>query len=594
MKKSIRILALVLALLMVACVALTGCGKGGDGDKKTEVNKDEWKELTLNYWSLGPGEQDLDAVVEEAANEILAKDLPNTKVHWTWIPAAEIKDKVTRAFAADEEMDLVWLGWMWSKIDKHNMAKEETIVPMDTDICADYLKYIGELERKAISVEGKDYFFIGWQGIAYGRHGWWFSTQLVKEAMKFTTDAEVEAWRDEAEKLAYASYKPGERTAETEKKILDFFEKYAQGLEDTGYYKDDAAVGNSIDVNIPQQLQSFRGGYGYYEVGAAAADAGSLFYFELGTDITKDGFELKISAERPIVKQAYEHAAKYFTKGWIRPDKALIINDEAGAAKSKYHKDVIAGGVNNPDYYKGYKFNTHNMLDEREAHEEREGAKNGNIDVTAVYVKPTYALDPGWSTMSAIPYTAEKKEGAVERAMYFSNWLFKDESTDYYRTVVYGREGKDKEWYWNEDGKTVTWNMGVGSQGDASWKYGKASWYWSTTLHALDTGAGGLPMSYYQKLKDAESNMYADPFMDFSVTMDAEMDAIASNLGAITKEYTTMLSNGYLGDGWEAKYNEYVQKLKDNKIDVLKEKVQKQIVDFAKANNITTGWADNY
>ena len=38
MKKSIRILALVLALLMVACVALTGCGGKGDGDKKTEVN----------------------------------------------------------------------------------------------------------------------------------------------------------------------------------------------------------------------------------------------------------------------------------------------------------------------------------------------------------------------------------------------------------------------------------------------------------------------------------------------------------------------------------------------------------------------------
>ena len=228
----------------------------------------------------------------------------------------------------------------------------------------------------------------------------------------------------------------------------------------------------------------------------------------------------------------------------------------------------------------------------REEHQERESAKAGGIDVIAAYVKPTYYLDAGWSTMSAVPFTAERNEGGVERAHYFSNWLFKEEAIDYYRTIVYGREGK--EWEWNADKKTVKWHMGVGSQGDSNWKYGKASWYFSTTLYALDTGAGGLPMSYYQHLKDMEADMYSDPFANFSAKLDAEYTAISSNLGAINKEYGTMLGNGSTGAKWEEKYNEYVKKMKDNGIEKLRDEVQRQLVEFAKENNITTGWDKNY
>ena len=170
MKKATRILALVLALLMIAVVGLTGCKKdeGGSGDgNKTEVNKDEWKELTLEYWTLGPGAQELDATIQEAADKMLGENgMPNTKVNITWIPGGEIKDKTTRALAAEENVDMVWLGWHWSKDEKYEMARDEVLLPIDKDICKYYLDYIGEMERKAISVDGEDYFFIGWHGLA--------------------------------------------------------------------------------------------------------------------------------------------------------------------------------------------------------------------------------------------------------------------------------------------------------------------------------------------------------------------------------------------------------------------------------------------
>lgn len=586
MKKTIRILALVLALLMVACVALTGCGKGGDGDKKTEVNKDEWQEMTLNYWSLGPGEQDLDAEVEAAANELLAKDMPNTKVHWVWIPAAEIKDKVTRAFAASEDMDITWMGWHWSKTEKAQLARDENILEIDADLGADYLEYIGEKERKAISIDGKDYFFIGWQGIAYGRHGIWASKKLVEDC-----GYDADKWAKDLEDLMVSTYK--NRTAATEQKIYDFMEEYCQKLDETGYYKDDAGAMNSINVNAPQVVQSFRGGYGFLNVGAAAADAGSLFYVKIGTDITKDGFKLDSWYESDIMKSKWENSAKWFTKGWIRSDKALIASDESGASKSKYHSDTL-GTMDHPDYYKDNKLTSHNMLDTHENHNAREGAKKGNIEMVSALCKPTYALDPGWATMSVIPYTVENKEGAYERAVYFSNYLFTTPSIDFYRTVVYGREGQEWDWV-DKETALVKWHMGTGSQGDQTWKYGKASWYWGTTMHSLDTGAGGLPISYYEMLKEAEKIMYSDPFADFSVKNDAEMDAIASALGAIVKEYTLMLENGYLGtDGWEAKYDEFIKKLHDNGLDKLNEKVTAQMVAYAKEKGITDNWGEDY
>ena len=590
MKKATRILALVLALLMIACLGLTGCKKdeGGKGDEgnKTEVNKDEWKELTLEYWCLGPGAQELDAEVEAAANEILAKDLPNTKVHWTWIPGAEIKDKVTRGLAAEEAIDIVWLGWHWSKDEKYEMARDEVLLPIDEKLGADYLAYIGDMEREAISVDGKDYFYIGWQGLAYGRHGFWFSKKLVQEAGIEDTDA----WIKGIEDLAYASYK--NRTVESETALVDYFEDYAKGLEATGYYKDDAGAMNSIDCNIPSKVNSFRGGYGYTSVGVSAANASSFFRFPVGTDVTKDDFVLDIAVEDPISKLYYQKAAEYYQKGWIRSDIALTLND-SGATKSKYHKDNLEGGVKNPEYYKDYKFNTHNMQTKtREEHQEREGAKAGGIDVIAAYVKPTYYLDAGWSTMSAVAYPALNKEGAVERSMYYMNYLFTEEGIDYYRTIVYGREGQ--EWEWNADKETVTWHMGIGSQGDSNWKYGKYSWAFGTTLNALDTGAGGLPMSFYQHLKDMEAEMWSDPFANFSAKLNAEYTALSSNLGAIVKEYGPMLGNGYAGPKWEEKYNEYVKKLKDNGIEKLRDEVQRQLVEFAKENNITTGWDKNY
>lgn len=52
-----------------------------------------------------------------------------------------------------------------------------------------------------------------------------------------------------------------------------------------------------------------------------------------------------------------------------------------------------------------------------------------------------------------------------------------------------------------------------------------------------------------------------------------------------TGEYINMLFRGYLGNGWEAKYNEYIKKMKDAGLNQYIAEVQKQLTEYAQKIN---------
>lgn len=70
------------------------------------------EQVTLKWMFLGPGEQQDSQKVWDKFNEELAKYLPNTKVEFECVTSSDYAEKWKLASASNEDLDIVWHGWM--------------------------------------------------------------------------------------------------------------------------------------------------------------------------------------------------------------------------------------------------------------------------------------------------------------------------------------------------------------------------------------------------------------------------------------------------------------------------------------------------
>ena len=111
-----KFFALVLALALTMGLCAVSLPASAD-DKPVE----------LNVWILGPGDQADQPEVFALFNEKLHETLPNISANIEII-AGDYKDAFSRAMAAEEQLDLAWMGW------HHNISEEAingTIQPLD-------------------------------------------------------------------------------------------------------------------------------------------------------------------------------------------------------------------------------------------------------------------------------------------------------------------------------------------------------------------------------------------------------------------------------------------------------------------------------
>ena len=104
MKKFKRIIATIAATAMLLpCV---GCGE----PKDMTDNADE--QVTLKWIFVGPGEQRDSQKVWDKFNEMLPEYLPNTTVEFQCVSSSDYAEKWKLASASQENIDIVWHGWM--------------------------------------------------------------------------------------------------------------------------------------------------------------------------------------------------------------------------------------------------------------------------------------------------------------------------------------------------------------------------------------------------------------------------------------------------------------------------------------------------
>lgn len=530
--KKFLVLVLSLVLAMGMCVI------------STPAMADEDVELVV--WIFGPGEQADHEKVMAAFNEKLHETLPNITADITII-SGNIKDQLSRMWAAGERVDLCWIGW-------HNNVAQEAIagniLPLN-DLLAKYgqgiVEVVGAETLKNHEINGELYQVPTWQGMVGGRSGLF----IPKEAI---ADSGVgETWEADIQAAMYEFWQTP--TVDAQQKVFDYLDEYCQGLLDNGKIRDGISVsGHYWHVGLDSDI----GVVGFV---AAGGSSGGFGYIEMNDDT----FTVKPAFTSDLRKNYYKYIADAYTKGYIRSDVA------SAESQSNWND-----GFDNLDtILQGHNAWTDNFAETQ--------SKSFGMDIAVIYDMPHNWYNLGRATGMCIPYTSEHPEEAMQLLNEFYT------NKELYQLYVYGLEGD----HWTDNGDGSVTVLGGSSQPTSDFQYGQLVWAVGSCVNCKLTQNGANDPAYYQELKDLENGAYSSPFLNFNFDK-TNVETEFAALTAIVEEYEDALMKGYLGsDGWEAYYNEFIDQLYANGLETVVAEVQNQVNAYIEANGITS-WNYNY
>ncbi len=541
MKKGYSLSALALSVFL-AVGALSGCGQTGTpsgsssspspsgGGQAATATPDTLEPVTLNYWIYNPAKQkDSDKVWAEFNKEI-QKNLPNTTVEFTVITHSEYAEKWAKAMAAQESIDIAWLGWILTIADEVNkgslMALDDLLDTYGTGIKDSLGETIIDIHRQQ---DGKIYQIPAWQGMVGNRSSFRFPKEIIDNTVGVS-------YIQELQDICYANYRIP--TAEAKSKVYDKIEEYLAAIKDAGMLEKGYPPSVIDNWYLPKGITKI-----------------SNFSYVAYDDAT---FTVKSYYESDLMKMHYGYMADWFQKGYIRSDAASLEKLAVTWSTDKTWKN-------------GYILDAHNGFTDDVA--KTESVRMG-FDLYTAFTNPDCEYVLGTATGTGIPKTSKNPE----RAMMLMDLLVRDEGAKAYQTYVYGLEGE----HWTDNGDGTVTTLGGSGQATADWPYGGLKWVLGTCLNSLVTQ--GDTAGYYEELKEQEASAYVPPLLAFKFD-NSNVQTEQAQLQAVEKEYEDMLKRGYLGNNWETKYNEFVAKLKAAGLETFMAEVQRQVTDFVQKNN---------
>ena len=538
-----KILSLLLASSMLAA-CMSGCGKSSSETKEQESTKTsasvatsssqsesssqeekvELEEKTIQVWIMGPGKQKDSDKVWEAFNEKLQEYVPNTTVEFTIIPDSEYNTKFTQLLAAEEPVDIAWVGYASGKLDTR--IADGDLMPLDS-LAEEYGQGIIETLGADVldlhrSSDGKLYYFLCWQGLLGEKKAIYVPTELAELA----GDGWLEETKEAVNKWWNSPY-----SNENYQKVFDQLDVYFKAAKDADKLYSGYGWSNTMGWNL-------------------GTHAGIMRY--------DNTFTVVPIYEQDSQKTLYKNLADFYKKGYIRSDVAsLKSSDVSFVKKGEYNPNTVITKTAN--------FLTDSTVDTE--------SLNAGVKLSAIPIEEKGTLTKGSATGMAIPYCADEPE----RAMMVLNELYTN--AELYQLLVYGIEGT--HYTLNGDG-TITTPYGSSPKADSD--YGLYKWTVGTCKNAFATQNDVV--GYYEELEAKEAEALVNPFMNFVFDSSSVSDVIAA-LSAVDSEYT-MLNNGSAGDKWEEIYNEYMAARRAAGLDTLIKEYQRQIDEYIKANNITS------
>jgi len=529
--KNKKVVALLLAAAMaVGCLA--GCGnqqtvtsepESQSTQKESEIVNAETSEVpeleekTIQIWIAGPGKQKDSDKVWEAFNEMLQEYVPNTTVEFTATPMAEYKDAFNRMLAAEEKVDLAWVGYTTALASD---IADGNLMPLD-DLLAEYGQgIIDTLGEEVIDFhrekDGKIYYTVNWQGLVGNKREFWFPTELVElagDGWLENTQAAVTKWWNE------------EDSAENFNTVMDQLEIYLAACKEAGKLYSGIHPGYCF--------ASWNGWQG--------TNPNVSGKNKIGVKRTSENkFEVYDGVKSETSRVWAQKMSDFYEKGYIRSDIASVdLSTLKFVANGEYNDNTIV-------------MYTHNSLTElaRES-----SAKAAGVELSFIEREENAVLTKGNATGMAVPYCADDPERAIMvlDAIYTVPEL--------YQLLIYGIEG---EHYTDNGDGTIT--TSYGAQGTADADYGIWRWTIGTCMNSLVTQAD--TPGYYEGLKAAEETAYINPFINFSFDKTSVNDVCAA-LDAVDVVYEKLVYNCAAGADIEKALDEWIKEREAAGVDKL-------------------------
>ena len=541
-----KLIALLLATLFIVTIA-AGCASDGGGSQVSdptppsetstsepagtteEPHTPSDEPVVLNFLTPGPGMQRDTIEVWEAFNEELQKHLPHITVNFTVATFEDYGDTFNLAMAAQEQFDIAWFGWMFSL---GNEVERGSLIPL-TDLVEDYgqdiIAFFGRDHMDAIKFRGDIWSIPSWQGMTRGRHGLFMPQELIDLAGG-------QAWLDEMQKIAY-EMRLSDKPEEKERLWLGF-EEYLESAKEADLLE----MGYSVGLLEGHFLLA-----GAYNI-----------HFLAYVNYYDDTFTVNDYYASDMMQMNYRTVAEWHKKGYFHPDIASLERTWPDwRANQTWRGDFIGMGA-----------------DARDDKAASQASMQNGFETNVVFNKENleFVVDRMGLT---IPYTAQHP---VE-AMQFINFLYSDEGADAYNIFMYGLEGQ--HWDYNAEGVAI---LAEGTYADVSWNYGSWAWMWGSMMSALNTE--DTSKEEMQSRRDSEKDAWRNPLSGFifdTGPITTEFNMIQS----VRNVYEGVLMRGYLEDGWEDYYNEFMDKMQEAGIEAYLAELQRQITAYVAETGVS-------
>ncbi len=541
MKKR-QILSTLLAVAMV-CTVFAGCGQQAEVSEEnsapkestvsseaeeSKVVEEEPKEPVLLEWYFnGNGQQADTEEVEAAVNELLKEypGLEHVSINLNAFPGAEIPQQVALAQASGAQIDILCSV----SLDFYEQVALGSWMPIEDYISEELKAELPEWLWERATVDGHIYMVPNYQNA--------FNTQYLlfpKEYMdKYGNYDEMKAILQD------------ENTTLREK--ADCLEKYVMAV-------DEGEGGAKYASKIAMDNTSGTSGFTFT----------TPFDKLINKFIVVDGTNEVIHAhEQDYYKEEWAIYADWYEKGIYAPDG--LSTSTVNYAYQHMMDDMSMVYCAKESY----------GSEERVA---QSFTEQYGFEVVAIQSQYDNYIQNTWAAGgNGISSTCEHPEEAAKflEAITCGSEMGKK----IYNTLVFGLEGKHYEFVDEANDRIRTFEYD-GSQGGIDTSYAAKKWVIGNSFYAYKNQAVTDDQYPVAKELNESPETLTSSLVGF-VPDTSSITTLLEQITAVEKEYEYSLPLGVMGvDGWEACYDEYMNKLKVAGLDEVKAELQKQLDEY--------------
>lgn len=526
--------AVVLVICLMLSMVLTGCGKkeangtnetvNTDTTKTTptasgeEVKEEEAKPVTLKWIFLTPGEQKDSQEVWDKFNEELAKYLPNTTVEFEGITSADYAEKWKLMSASQENVDIVWHGWMVPYVTEVKKGSYRELDDLIAKYAPSLLEEVPENILDKSRVDGKLYSIPCMQQMVSYISTIQFPTRIYEKYKDQINVEEMVSLFSSHEKM--------------DQQLWDEIEKYIKIIKD----------GGDLEKGVFGFADHVEKGYEWI-----------LNPYKI--DIYGDDYTPVNLYRTPEYANFVKVYSDWYQKGYIRKDILTADNVSQEIYEVRGGGNYLAG--------QGY-YPTESEIKSSEA-----------AGTT------TYTIIP-FDNSHYIPYAASATNMTIstncqnpERAIQLIELMNTEKGKDLYNLMVYGIEGK----HYTKVNDNEIMPIGYASQPTADSPYGQYKWAIGNIFNGYEIYMEDKPLTLQNEfIKKLNEEAAPSKLKGFTLDTDPIKTELAQ-VNAVIGEYKTTLNSGAAPDA-DALYKDFVDKLVKAGDDVIVAEIQKQINDW--------------